>query len=161
MNTLSATIPHGADAAASRWEDLPALLAEIRVRRSEFIASQQIPRDIVDGFKRIGVYRAMVARRFGGDERTPAEFCRLIEAISEADGSAGWVASFGSAACYLAALPEATLRKVYANGPDVVFAGGWFRRQPANPPPVGLFFTGVEKSDTGVTGRDRIGAASP
>jgi len=63
MNTLSATIPHGADAAASRWEDLPALLAEIRARRSEFIASQQIPRDIVDGFKRIGVYRAMVARR--------------------------------------------------------------------------------------------------
>jgi hypothetical protein len=49
------------------------------------------------------VYRAMVAKRFGGEERTPAEFCRLIEAISEADDSAGWVASFGSGARYLAA----------------------------------------------------------
>ena len=45
----------------------------------------------------------MVAKRFGGEERTPAEFCRLIEAISEADDSAGWVASFGSGARYLAA----------------------------------------------------------
>jgi alkylation response protein AidB-like acyl-CoA dehydrogenase len=158
MNTLSATIPHGADAAASRWEDLPALLAEIRARRSEFIASQQIPRDIVDGFKRIGVYRAMVARRFGGDERTPAEFCRLIEAISEADGSAGWVASFGSAACYLAALPEATLRKVYANAPDVVFAGGLFPLQPAKRTPDGFVVNGVWKFGSGCTGADLIGA---
>ena len=84
-------------------DSLPALLADIRARRSEFNAAQRLPDDIFDGFKRLGVYRAMVAKRFGGEERTPAEFCRLIEAISEADGSAGWVASFGSGARYLAA----------------------------------------------------------
>jgi hypothetical protein len=60
---------------------LPALLADIRARRSEFNAAQRLPDDIFDGFKRLGVYRAMVAKRFGGEERTPAEFCRLIEAI--------------------------------------------------------------------------------
>ncbi len=59
--------------------------------------------------KAAGVYRALVARRFGGDERTPSDFLRLIERISIADGSAGWVASFGFSAVYLSALPVATL----------------------------------------------------
>src|SRR5258708_17662259 len=104
MNTLSATIPHGADAAAPAPDGLPALLAEIRARRAEFITTQQIPRDVVDGFKRICVYRAMVAKRLGGEARTPSEFCRLIEMISEADGSAGWGPSLGSAARYLSTL---------------------------------------------------------
>jgi alkylation response protein AidB-like acyl-CoA dehydrogenase len=129
MTPPLATIARDPDRIASAEFDLPALLADIKARRSEFITGQRIPADIIEGFKRLGVYRAMVAKRFGGEERTPAEFCRLIETISEADGSAGWVASFGSAACYLAALPEETLRKVYAKGPDVVFAGGLFPLQ--------------------------------
>jgi alkylation response protein AidB-like acyl-CoA dehydrogenase len=157
MNIQSATIP-SANAVLPAWDSLPALLADIRARRAEFIAAQQVPQDIIDAFRRIGVYRAVVARRFGGEERTPAEFCRLIEAISEADGSAGWVASFGSAACYLAALPEATLRQVYANGPDVVFAGGLFPLQPAKRTPDGFLVSGVWKFGSGCTGAELIGA---
>jgi alkylation response protein AidB-like acyl-CoA dehydrogenase len=136
---------------------LPALLADIRARRSEFVAGQSIPSDIIDGFKRLGVYRAMVAKRFGGEERSPAEFCRLIEAISEADGSAGWVASFGSAACYLAALPEETLRKIYARGPDVVFAGGLFPLQPAKRTADGFLINGIWKFASGSPGAELIG----
>lgn len=145
----------GKDVAA--LDNLPDLLAEIRARRSEFAASQSIPNDIVDGFKRLGVYRAMVSKRFGGEERTPAEFCRLIEAISEADGSAGWVASFGSSACYLAALPEETLRKLYAKGPDVVFAGGLFPLQPAKRTPEGFLINGMWKFASGSPGAELIG----
>jgi indole-3-acetate monooxygenase len=51
----------------------------LRARRSEFNAAQRFPDDIIDRFKRLGVYRAMVTKRFGGEERTPAEFSRLIE----------------------------------------------------------------------------------
>lgn len=138
-------------------DGLAALLVDIKARRSEFIAGQKIPSDIVEGFKRIGVYRALVSKRFGGDERTPAEFCHLIETISEADGSAGWVASFGSAACYLAALPEETLKKVYANGPDVVFAGGLFPLQPARRTPEGFLVNGVWKFGSGSLGAELIG----
>ena len=145
-------------AAASVEDEMPALLAEIRSRRAEFVAAQKIPSDLIERFKRIGVYRAMVAKRFGGEERTPAEFCRLIERISEADGSAGWVASFGSAACYLAGLPEATLRKVYSKGPDVVFAGGLFPLQPARRTPEGLVVNGVWKFGSGCMGAELIGA---
>jgi indole-3-acetate monooxygenase len=138
-------------------DNLPELLADIRARRSEFVAAQKIPDDIIEGFKHLGVYRAMVAKRFGGEERTPAEFCRLIETISEADGSAGWVASFGSAACYLAALPEETLRKVYAKGPDVVFAGGLFPLQPAKRTVGGFLVDGVWKFGSGSPGAELIG----
>jgi hypothetical protein len=66
MNIQSATIP-SASAALPAWEGLPALLADIRARRGEFNAAQQIPKDIIDAFKRLGVYRAMVAKRCGGE----------------------------------------------------------------------------------------------
>ncbi|WP_316174344.1 MULTISPECIES: acyl-CoA dehydrogenase family protein [unclassified Bradyrhizobium] len=156
MTPPLATIARETEAAAAA-QSLPALLAEIKARRSEFVAAQKIPDDIIEGFKRIGVYRAMVAKRFGGEERSPAEFCRLIEAISEADGSAGWVASFGSAAGYLAALPEETLRKVYAKGPDVVFAGGLFPLQPAKRTSGGFLVNGVWKFGSGSPGAELIG----
>ncbi|MGX9425354.1 MULTISPECIES: acyl-CoA dehydrogenase family protein [Bradyrhizobium] len=158
LKTVARDSGSTAPAPDSRHDSLSALLADIRARRSEFVAAQKIPADIIEGFKRLGVYRAMVAKRFGGEERTPAEFCRLIETISEADGSAGWVASFGSAACYLAALPEPTLRKVYAKGPDVVFAGGLFPLQPARRSADGFVLNGVWKFCSGASGAELIGA---
>ena len=120
-----------AAAAAPSAGDMDELLRDIRARRKEFEAQRFISPDIIQRFKKVGVYRALVAKRFGGDEKSPAEFCELIETISKADGSAGWVASFGIGGVYLAALPVATLEKLYANGPDVVFAGGIFPPQPA------------------------------
>ena len=69
--------------------------------------------------------------RFGGDALPAATFLRMVERISEADGSAGWVAAFGSANTYLAALPLATQRIIYASGPDQVFGGGLYPIQPA------------------------------
>lgn len=136
---------------------LSSLLAEIRARRSEFVIAQKIPDNIIHGFKRLGVYRAMVAKCFGGEERTPAAFCRMIERISAAGGSAGWVASFGGAACYLAALPIETLRKIYANGPDVVYAGGLFPLQPAQRSTDGFIVNGVWPFGSGSPGADLIG----
>jgi alkylation response protein AidB-like acyl-CoA dehydrogenase len=136
---------------------LESLLAAIRARREEFSENQQVSADIVEAMKAAGVYRAMVAKRFGGDEMAPADFLRLIETISEADGSAGWVASFGFSAVYLSALPLATLEAMYANGPDVVFAGGIYPPQKAVPVAGGLEVTGRWSWGSGSTGADVIG----
>lgn len=136
---------------------LEALTADLRARRGEFEAARQIPRDVVDAFRRIGVYRALVSPRFGGDGKSPAEFCRLIERIAAADGSAGWVASFGASATYLAALPLETLEAIYADGPDVVFAGGLFPPQPAERAPGGLSVSGRWQFASGSPGADLIG----
>jgi alkylation response protein AidB-like acyl-CoA dehydrogenase len=142
---------------SDRTAALETLLSAARARRDEFNANQQISADVVEMMKAAGVYRAMVAKRFGGDEKSPAEFLRLIETISQADGSTGWVASFGFSAVYLSALPIETLEAMYANGPDVVFAGGIFPPQKAVPVEGGLEVAGRWSWGSGCTGAEVIG----
>jgi alkylation response protein AidB-like acyl-CoA dehydrogenase len=136
---------------------LATLLAAVSERHAEFDAKQQISDDVVEMMKRAGVYRALVARRFGGDEVSPAAFLRLIESISHANGSAGWVASFGVSAIYLSALPLATLETIYADGPDVVFAGGIFPPQSAVSVDGGFEVSGRWSWGSGCCGAQLIG----
>lgn len=128
-----------------------------RGRSGEFDRQGHIPQDVIDQFKTAGIYRACVPKRFGGDERTPADFCSMIEQLSIADGSAGWVASFGMSPVYLSSLPLDTIKKVYANGPDVVFAGGIFPPQPADLVKGGFRVKGRWKYSSGCMGASLIG----
>lgn len=128
------------------------LLADIRSRRKEFEDQKYISQDIIERFKEIGVYRALVPKRYGGDEKSPAEFLMMVEAIAAADGSAGWVASFGMNPAYLAALPPQTVEKVWADGPDVVFAGGIFPPQPARKVDGGYLVNGRWQFGSGCMG---------
>ncbi|WP_157218279.1 acyl-CoA dehydrogenase family protein [Flavisphingomonas formosensis] len=157
MAVLDAVATREATAGPDREKALVALLVQARARRAEFGAQQQISADVVDLLREAGVYRALVARRFGGDEMSPSDFLRLIERISIADGSTGWVASFGFSAVYLSALPVATLEKMYADGPDVIFAGGIFPPQKAVPVDGGLEVSGRWSWGSGSTGADLIG----
>jgi alkylation response protein AidB-like acyl-CoA dehydrogenase len=116
-----------------------------------------VPRDVIAKLKRAGVYRAATPKRFGGDARAPAEFLDMIERIARVDGSAAWVASFGSANVYLAALPLATQAHLYAEGPDQVFAGGLFPVQPAQPVDGGWRVNGTWKFASGCKGADWLG----
>lgn len=134
-----------------------ALLDDIRARRKEFEDQKYISQDIIDQFKRIGVYRALVPKHYGGDEKTPLEFLLMVEAIAQADGSAGWVASFGMNPAYLAALPPETVEKVWAEGPDVVFAGGIFPPQPAQMVDGGFLVNGRWQFGSGCMGADVCG----
>ena len=81
--------------------DLDALCQEIRERActGEFDNQAYVSQDVIEKLKQIGVYRALVPKRFGGDECSPRQFCELIETLSKADGSVGWVASFGMSPC--------------------------------------------------------------
>jgi alkylation response protein AidB-like acyl-CoA dehydrogenase len=112
-------------------EELVPLLKEVATRSADFEHQRFISDDIISRFKQAGVYRALVPKRYGGEECSPAQFCELIEQIATADGSAGWVASFGMSPFYLGALPVDTLQALYKEGPDVVFAGGIFPTQKA------------------------------
>ncbi|WP_240375667.1 acyl-CoA dehydrogenase family protein [Bacillus piscicola] len=136
---------------------LDSVLTEIRTRGDEFETRKHVPKDMVEQLKKIGIYRAHVSRAFGGDGLSPSEFLQLIEDISEADGSTGWVASFGSAALYLAALPRETLAQVYSNGPDIAFAGGLFPVQPAEKVKGGWRVNGLWKFASGCMGADILG----
>ena len=135
------------------------LLQEIRRRActGEFDNQAYVSHDIIEKLKSIGVYRALVPKRFGGDEVSPRAFCELIEKISQADGSVGWVASFGMSPAYLGSLPEDTLYELYKNGPDVVFAGGIFPPQAAEVIDEGLVVKGRWKFSSGCMGADIVG----
>ncbi len=157
---LTLTSPRAEPTAATPADTTPTfdtLLAQIRARRGEFAQQRHLSPDIVEGFKRHGIYRALVPKRLGGEERSPREFCERIERIAQADGSAGWVASFGMGIVYLAALPPSTLKAIYADGPDVVFAGGIFPPQPAKAVDGGLEVTGRWGFASGCMGATVVG----
>jgi alkylation response protein AidB-like acyl-CoA dehydrogenase len=156
----TATDTVAADAHASRDATrlpLADVIAEIAVRREEFERLSHVPRDLIAKLKQAGVYRAATPRCFGGDALAPSAFLDMIERIAVADGSAAWVASFGSANVYLAALPLATQAHIYADGPDQVFAGGLFPVQPAQPADGGWRVNGTWKFASGCKGADWLG----
>src|ERR1700742_3361436 len=103
MNDGQPRIDPGAgetDLAAPVLSPLDRVIAEVARRRDEFEAALHIPRDVITLMKQAGIFRASTPRCFGGDALPPARFMRLLEQIAVADGSAAWVAAFGSANAY-------------------------------------------------------------
>ena len=146
------------DALAHTPDSQEGILASIKAHAPEFQKLRHIPQDVVDQFKSLGVYRAFVPKRFGGDEKSPAAFCQLIEDIAAADASAGWVASFGVSATYLSTLPPETYAEIYGNNPDTVFAGAMFPPQAAISVEGGYEVTGQWPWGSGIVGADLAGA---
>lgn len=144
-------------AEAVKAQSFERLLDAVRKNRTQFSRDQQISAEVVQLMREAGFYRALVTKRLGGDELSPMAFLRMVERLSEVDGSAGWVASFGFSAVYLSALPVATLQQIYADGPDVVFAGGIFPPQKAAVVEGGLEVSGRWSWGSGSTGADIIG----
>lgn len=142
---------------AARAAAFDVLIAAITERRDEFDRIKHIPRDIVALMKKAGIFRASTPRLFGGDALAPHKFLGYIERIATADGSAAWVAAFGSANTYLAALPIETQRHIYASGPDQVYAAGLYPVQPAEAVDGGWRATGRWKFASGCMGADWIG----
>lgn len=133
------------------------ILDGIYTRAQEFQKLRHIPQDVVDQFKILGVYRAFVPSRFGGDEKSPADFCRLIEDIAAADPSAGWVASFGVSAVYLSTLPPHAYAEIFGTNPDTVFAGAMFPPQAATTVSGGYRVSGQWPWASGIMGADLAG----
>ena len=140
---------------------LDEVLDELARRRDEFRDQRYIPRDFIDRLRATGLYRTSTPRRFGGEPMRPAEFLRVVERIATVDGSAGWVASFAYSQVYLSALPLETQAVLYADGPDLTFAGGLFPVQKATPTDTGFLVKGRWKWASGSMGADYLGVGIP
>jgi len=138
-------------------EKVNKLLSDIRSQSHIFDEQRYVSQDIVEQFKDIGIYRAFVPKEFGGSEKSPSEFLKMIETISAADGSAGWVASFGMNPAYLASLPMSTIEEVWKESPDVVFAGGIFPPQKAEKVDGGYIVNGRWQFASGCMGASLLG----
>lgn len=132
-------------------------LEVLRERRDEFNEQGFVPKDYISLLKRAGIFRASTPKQFGGDAINPARFLEKIEQIAAIDPSTGWVASFGSALQYFAALPLETQEKIYADGPDLVYAGGHFPMQEAEEVDGGFLCTGTWLFASGCAGADWLG----
>jgi alkylation response protein AidB-like acyl-CoA dehydrogenase len=143
---------------AATFDDV---LAELATRRTEFREQRYVPKDFVARLKQTGIYRSATPAQFGGQPMPPAEFMDMIERLSIVDGSTGWVASFGSSLVYFGALPPETQAQIYADGPDVAFAGGLFPIQPAQPTSRGFVLNGRWKFASGCMGADIMGVGIP
>ena len=124
-------------------ERVEALTETIAAAGPEIEAARSVPDSIVDALKVAGVYRMYVPASHGGDELSPLEVVQVIEVLSAADGSVGWIATIGANSpalfCHLA--PEA-YDAIYADGPDVIQAGSLVPRGRAVPVDGGYRFTG-------------------
>lgn len=88
-------------------------------------AERRLPLEVVRALREAGLFRIAVARAQGGAEADPRSQILAIEAISEADGAAGWTLMIGieSLGIASAALHPETAEEVIAKHPEVVFSG--------------------------------------
>lgn len=83
--------------------------------------------EVVAAMREAGVFRMCVPAEFGGPgEADPLEEVRIFEALAAADGATGWCAMIsGGTPLITAFMPEAGVKEIYADGPDVVCGGGF------------------------------------
>ncbi|XXE14476.1 flavin-dependent monooxygenase [Pseudomonas sp. Z1-14] len=132
------------------------LMDEVLKRRDEIHARRHVPKEIVSMMKAARIFRSATPVKFGGDALPPHHFLKMIDKLGEVDGSTAWVAAFGSANTYYAALPEEAQAVIYANGPDQVFAGGLYPVQQAKRVENGWIASGRWKFASGCMGADWI-----
>ena len=90
------------------------LLPAIRARRDEIEKARRMPRDLVDQIRRTGVFALGVPRSVGGQEASPVDLMRAIEAVASADGSAGWCTMIGCSGNLASGyMPEAGAKEVF------------------------------------------------
>ncbi len=105
------------------------LAPSISARSAEIDTARRLPLDLLGQLTDAGCFRMFVPKSHGGlDIDVPASM-EIIEMLASADGSTGWVVMIGSETpMFLALLSRKHFDSLYANGPDVITAGGFAPR---------------------------------
>jgi alkylation response protein AidB-like acyl-CoA dehydrogenase len=129
-NVLSARNPIDAHAELKPASDEALLAAvcdlapDIAARAEEIEECRRVPSDIVDQLRRIGAFRMLVPRSHGGLALSVPEVVPVIETLSAADSSVGWVTMIcATSQAFSTRLPHASYDSVYAGGADAVVIG--------------------------------------
>ena len=100
------------------------LAAGVREHADDIERGRRLPRELVQAFANAGLFRMCVPRQLGGAEVDAATMVQTIEAVSHADGSAGWCVMIGATSGVMAAyLPDAIAREIYGTDPHAVSGG--------------------------------------
>ncbi len=119
------------------------LAPELGRRAAEIEAARELPADLLDRLRAAGCFRMFVPRSHGGYGADPRTGLAVLEALARADGSTGWTVMIGAETPHLLAmLPRDRFDELYAQGPDVVVAGGFAPQGRAEPSDGGFRVTG-------------------
>jgi alkylation response protein AidB-like acyl-CoA dehydrogenase len=100
-----------------------ALAPEIAAERAAMDAARRLPDALALRFAEAGFYRLCIPGALGGVEADPLTLVGVIEALAEADASAGWCVMIGATTGALAAyVEEAAARAIFAD-PATILAG--------------------------------------
>jgi alkylation response protein AidB-like acyl-CoA dehydrogenase len=100
------------------------LAPAITARAAGIEASREVPVDLLDALRSIGVFRIFVPQSHGGLELALPEALEIIGALARIDGSIGWISMIGSgSALFASLLPKESYGEFYKDGPDVIIAG--------------------------------------
>lgn len=101
-----------------------ALQPQLRARAAEIESARRLPSDLVEALERAGCHRLFAPPWITGRTIDVRGALRIIEAVSTADGSAGWTVSQYALGQLIAAhLGRTALDAIYAHGPDARIAG--------------------------------------
>jgi len=109
-------VPEATEVTSARTilEASRALGPQIRAAAEQIETERRLPLELVSAMQGAGVFRMPIPRTWGGPEADPLTQIEVIEALSAADGSAGWCAMIGSDGGYFTAfLEDAVGRELY------------------------------------------------
>jgi alkylation response protein AidB-like acyl-CoA dehydrogenase len=105
------------------------LAPSISARSSEIDSARRLPLDLLAQLTSAGCFRMFVPKSHGGLDIDVPTSMEIIEMLATADGSTGWVVMIGcETPMLLALLSRKHFDRLYANGPDVIIAGGFAPR---------------------------------
>lgn len=90
LNKMLQTIEEQSLEEQSLIEATRALLPLVASYGDEIERERRLPQPLVETLAEAGLFKMLVPKSFGGGEVTPETFCRVIEALSQADGSTAW-----------------------------------------------------------------------
>ncbi|HEY1294295.1 MAG TPA: acyl-CoA dehydrogenase family protein [Chloroflexota bacterium] len=109
---------------ATILDSAAALFDTVREYQAETERERCIPKPLVAQLHEAGLHRMLLPTVLGGLQLDIPTFFRVVELISEADGSVGWnLTNNGIIQLTSLAFPDAGLEEIFGHGPDQVIAG--------------------------------------
>jgi alkylation response protein AidB-like acyl-CoA dehydrogenase len=104
-------------------EEARRLAPELSERAAEGEQQRTMPADLVEKIRSAGLFHLGFPAALGGQECDPLTIVETIEAVSRADGSAGWTTFIGNTTAFVAWLEPAVAKEMVAERPDFVASG--------------------------------------
>ncbi|MEL7040319.1 MAG: acyl-CoA dehydrogenase family protein [Pseudomonadota bacterium] len=127
-----------------------ALQSELATRAAEMDEVRRLPRDLAEKLARGGLFRMVTPAAYGGLECSPRQIVDAVEAVAEANASAGWCVMIGATTALNAAYMAPDMAQDVYSDPMII-TGGVFA-------PMGKAL--VDGDDYVVSGRWQWGSGS-